>query len=418
MSGNEAPLAMSAPMPERAAGAQGFSRVMAFLCDDVTRQTVTRIAAEAGWRQPLVEGGGVEAAIMHLGGGLSPDLLFVDLSDSANPLADVNALADVCDPGTRVIAFGTTNDVKLYRALVAAGLVDYLPKPVTAADILRAVAEAAGAATEARAARHGKLAVVTGTRGGVGASTMATSLAWLAAEKFGVKTAFLDLDLRFGTGALTFDAEPGSGVAEMLADPDRIDTLFLERASVAAGARLALFATEAPLAAAPPLRPDAVRVLAEELLRGYDWVVADMPRDAVAAQPDLASVADTVVLVSDLSLAAMRDALRLRALIVEHGPQARLRLIGNETRPASKGDLPRGEFEKALGLSFAAMVPFDRKAVGEAEGRGRPLATAGGKASAAIARFAKDSFAPEDKVKKAPWSFRLGKGHKPQDKGK
>lgn len=396
-------------------GSQSFSRVMAFLCDDVTRQTVVRIAADSGWRQPLIEAGGIGAAIEHLTGGLSPDLLFVDLSDSDNPLAEVNALADVCDPGTRVVAFGTANDVKLYRGLVAAGMVDYLVKPVTNADILRAVSEAAGAA-ETQTRRHGSLMVVTGTRGGVGATMFATSMAWLAAEKFDHKTALFDLDLRFGTGALTFDAEPGSGVSDMLADPDRIDPLFLERASVGVGDKLALFATEAPLAAAPPMRPDALKVLAEELLRTYQWVIADVPRDAVASQPDLISIADMVVLVSDLSLAAMRDALRLRALVAEYGPQARLRLIGNETRPPAKGDLPAAEFERTLGLTFTTRIPLDRKGIGDSEGRGRPVAAGRGKASAVVAKFAGDVFAPEEvpgkNKKKAAWGGKLFKGKK------
>lgn len=398
----------------RASATSAFSRVMAFLCDDVTRQTLLRIAGDSGWRQPLVETGGVAAAIEHLTGGLSPDLLFVDLSESENALADINSLADVCDPGTRVVAFGTANDVKLYRCLIEAGVVDYLLKPVNPGDILRAIAAAAGIASDAQAKRHGKLTIVTGTRGGVGASMMATSMAWLAAEKYGARTALLDLDLRFGTGALTFDAEPGTGVADMLADPDRIDPLFLERASVAATDHLALFATEAPLAAAPQLRPDAVKVLAEELLRTYDWVVADVPRDALASQPDLISIADVTVMVSDMSLAAMRDALRLRAVIAEHGPQTRLRLVGNVTRPPSKGDLPRAEFERTVGVGFTTEIPLDRKAVGEEEGRGRPIAAGRGKAANAIAKFARDIFEPDEPgkpaKKKSGFGILLGKG--------
>lgn len=316
----------------------------------------------------------------------------------------------MCEPGTKVIALGTQNDVKLYRGLIAAGVVDYLPKPVTPADILRAVAEAAGALGDQHKVRHGKLMIVTGARGGIGATTVATSMAWLAAEKYGIRAALLDLDLRFGTGALTFDAEPGTGMADMLEDPDRIDPLFLERASVAATDRLSLFATEAPLTATPPLRPDAVKVLAEELLRTYEWVVVDMPRDAVANQPDLVSIADTVLLVTDKSLAAMRDALRLRALVTDSGPQARVRLIGSETRPQSKGELPAAEFEKTLGIPFAAFMPLDRRAVGEAEGQGRPLAAVRGKAAGAINKFARGVFAPEEKSTKKPGLFSLGRG--------
>jgi pilus assembly protein CpaE len=401
----ERPQAAGAAHP----AAQAFSRVVAFLCDDVTHQTVARLASEMGWRQPVIERGGIHVAIENLAGGSSPDLLIVDLSDSADPLGDINALADVCEPDTRVIALGTVNDVKLYRGLVSAGIVDYLLKPANPADILRAVSEAAGVGPESRSKGDGKLCIVVGARGGVGASSIATSLAWLAAERHGSRTALLDLDLHFGVGALTFDAEPGNGLGEMLEDPDRIDTLFLDRASVGVTDRLALFAMEAPLSAPAQPRPESALTLVEELVGAYDWVIVDMPREMIAALPELLAIAEVVTIVTDLSLASMRDAMRLRAFAAENGPQAKLRLIANETRPQAKGELQPAEFEKTMGADFDAIVPLDRKAVGDAEGAGRPLAACSGKAPEAIGTFADGLFSAgeeaEKPVRKAGWSF-------------
>src|SRR3546814_15253603 len=48
---------------------------------------------------------------------------------------------------------------------------------------------------------HHMLAVV-GVRGGVGASLVATSLAWTISVQAGRPTGLLDLDVHFGTGAL------------------------------------------------------------------------------------------------------------------------------------------------------------------------------------------------------------------------
>src|SRR3546814_6947064 len=60
----------------------------------------------------------------------------VDLSESGDPLNDINALAEVCEPGTIVIATGQVNDVRLYRDLMSSGIQDYLLKPLNA-DMLR-----------------------------------------------------------------------------------------------------------------------------------------------------------------------------------------------------------------------------------------------------------------------------------------
>ncbi|MFX7776306.1 hypothetical protein ABTJ98_19930, partial [Acinetobacter baumannii] len=60
---------------------------------------------------------------------------------------------------------------------------------------------------------HSSIAVI-GTRGGVGASSIATSLAWLTSSKINRTTALLDLDVHFGTGALALDLEPGRGLTD------------------------------------------------------------------------------------------------------------------------------------------------------------------------------------------------------------
>src|SRR3546814_19213369 len=54
--------------------------------------------------------------------------------------------------------------------------------------------------------KHVSTAVI-GTRGGVGASMLATSLAWPFSTQYKSPTALLDLDVHFGTGALTRSEE-------------------------------------------------------------------------------------------------------------------------------------------------------------------------------------------------------------------
>ena len=44
----------------------------------------------------------------------------VDLSTSTMPMRDIDSLAEVCEPGTSVVAVGSQNDVALFRDLIAA----------------------------------------------------------------------------------------------------------------------------------------------------------------------------------------------------------------------------------------------------------------------------------------------------------
>ena len=92
-----------------------------FVCDEATAETIRGIAGELGWAPEKVNKGGLRNAVQTLSVSASPQILFVDLSESGDPLNDINALAEVCEPGTVVIAAGQVNDVRLYRDLIASG---------------------------------------------------------------------------------------------------------------------------------------------------------------------------------------------------------------------------------------------------------------------------------------------------------
>src|SRR5712671_4232833 len=100
----------------------------AFVCDELTAEQLRPIAIELGWATDKINKGGLRNAVQTLSVSASPNILFVDLSESGDPLNDINALAEVCEPGTVVIAAGTVNDVRLYRDLVVSGIHDYLLK--------------------------------------------------------------------------------------------------------------------------------------------------------------------------------------------------------------------------------------------------------------------------------------------------
>ena len=175
---------MNAPFQARAGLRDPFT---AFVCDDATADMLRPVAVEHGWSPEKVNKGGLRNAVQSLSVSASPNILFVDLSESADPLNDINALAEVCEPGTIVIAAGHVNDVRLYRDLVSQR------HPRLSAEAVHGRSAArqpslmrrqiiSGPRGEAQADKPHIMAAVIGVRGGVGASTIATSLAWLLGE--------------------------------------------------------------------------------------------------------------------------------------------------------------------------------------------------------------------------------------------
>src|SRR5579864_7446208 len=104
--------------PWKAGSAGGRDAYAAFFCDEVSLDVLRPVVIEMGWQPEKCNKGGLRNAVQALSISASPNILLVDLSESGDPLNDINALAEVCEPGTVVIAIGQVNDVRLYRELI------------------------------------------------------------------------------------------------------------------------------------------------------------------------------------------------------------------------------------------------------------------------------------------------------------
>ncbi len=354
----------------------------AYVCDEITAGALRPIASELGWSVEKIHKGGLRNAIQSLSVSASPQILFVDLAESGDPLNDINALAEVCEPGTVVIAAGQVNDVRLYRDLVASGIQDYLLKPLHP-DMLR---EAFGHAQALlNAPKHVEVSTdrphcsvaVIGTRGGVGASTMATSLAWLLADKEDRTTALLDLDVHFGTGALSLDLEPGRGLTDAIENPSRIDGLFIERAMVKASEKLSVLSAEAPINT--PLITDgsAFYQLQEEMRSAFECTVVDLPRAMLIQHPHLISDVQLAVIVTELTLASARDTIRILSWMKTNAPQTTVFVLANRMHAGGQLEINRKDFEGSIERKIDYVVPFDQKLASQAAKLGKPIVEVG-----------------------------------------
>jgi len=350
----------------------------AFVADDATADLIRPIAVEHGWSPEKVNKGGLRNAVQSLSVGSSPSILFVDLSESGDPLNDINALAEVCEPGTVVIAAGQVNDVRLYRDLVASGIQDYLLKPFTADQLRDAFANAQLTISGPRMIETGNekpnvMAAVIGARGGVGASTIATSLAWLMGDKGGRSTALLDLDVHFGTGALALDLEPGRGLTDAIENPSRIDGLFIERAMVRANDKLCVLSAEAPISQSMMTDGSAFYQLQEEIRHAFEGTVIDLPRNMVVQYPHLLTDVHVVILVAEFTLACTRDSIRILSWLKANAPQARVLVVANRSQ-AQIQEVSRKDFEHSIERKVDIVLPFDPKTAAQAAKLGQPLA--------------------------------------------
>lgn len=355
----------------------GRDMFQAYTCDDSTAAITRSVAVEMGWDAERVYKGGLRNAVQSLSVSASPHVLFVDMSESIDPLNDINGLAEVCEPGTIVIACGQVNDVRLYRDLLGSGIQDYLLKPLNAEHVRDAFSAAQAAFLAPRldgGDTHSHIATaVIGVRGGVGASTVATSLAWLLSENAKRPTALLDLDLHFGTGALTLDLEPGRGLIDAIENPSRIDGLFIERAMVRSSDTLALLSAEAPIH--QPMLTDggAFHQLEEEFRSVFGASVIDMPRHMLIQFPHLMGDYNVGVVVTEITLAGARDTIRMLSWLRSNAPQMKVIVIANKVQ-ANALEISRKDFEQSIERKIDISLPYDMRLAAQAAKLGKTLA--------------------------------------------
>jgi pilus assembly protein CpaE len=352
-------------------------RLIAFTADSTTDDALREGLTDAVPEGLDIRRGGVKAAVAALRRAVTPHVLIVDLGGEEKPLTALGNLSEVVEPSVRVLAIGDSRDINFYRLITRGmGVTEYLPKPVSRENIARHFAPLlTGQGTESDAVIGGRVVTITGASGGAGATTIAANLAWHFAADARRHTVLLDPDLHRGAAAMLLDVRTGPGLRTALETPDRIDSLFVERAAqpvsaAAVGTRLHVLAGEEKLDAQLAYAPDAAPRLLEELRRRYNLVVADVPFAPVPLYRGLLEHAHQRVVVMEPTLVGIRDTLRLLAMA--RGPLQSRRPVVVLNRVGRPGSLPRRQVEDALTMKVDVAIPDMPRQLGNAAVMGTP----------------------------------------------
>jgi pilus assembly protein CpaE len=341
-----------------AAGALSF---LACIGDEVTRETVNRVVSHLGALEAKVRAGDLAIARKAIDPKAPPDLMLLDVSGSADPVAALGEIIQLCPRATRVLVIGSVNDVSLYRSLTSLGVIDYLVKPISGEvlhDALAALLDERGPS----GAVQTRVTAFLGARGGIGTTSLAVATAWYFVHEFHQRAALIDLDLHFGTLALGLDLEPGRGLREALEHPERIDSLLISSAMSSAGERLKVLAGEESLEESMHFHAEGFGPLFEILANDFDQLVIDLPRSLDDGSRHVISNVDSFLLVTDLSLAGLRDALRIMDLVKRIGSKASPILVASQVGAPHRGEISQREFERGLGQSLDHVITYDPKA--------------------------------------------------------
>ena len=326
--------------------------------------------------------GGLAAAVEYYQNQSTPSLVLVESLDPAPlMLSLLDGLAQVCDPGTKVVVIGQTNDIALYRELMRRGVSEYLTQPQGPLQIIRAVSNLYA---DPSAPFVGRQIAFVGAKGGVGSSTLAHNFAWSMAERMQAATVMVDLDLAFGTAGLDFNQDPLQGIIDALGQPDRLDAVLMDRMMVRCGDRLSLFAAPGTLDQDYEISADAFEEVTQKIRGAAPFVVLDLPHSWSAWTRRVLIASDDLVVVATPDLASLRNAKNIVDLVRQARPNdAPPRLVLNQVGVPGRPEIPVKDFGEALGLTPSLVLPFDPKPFGMAANNGQMVAEVAPKSKAA-----------------------------------
>jgi len=276
-----------------------------------------------------------------------------------------------------IIAVTQVFDESVARRLLQMRVADFLAKPVTSADLVRACTQAAkGPAISDHA--EAQVETFVAAVGGAGATTVAieSAMQLLRSNRRGQPTVCLvDLDFQQGACADYLDLEPRLNLSEIEPRPERLDRQLLEVMLSHHASGLAVIAAPNRPADMRSFDPDMVMRLLDLVSSHFDHVVFDMPRFWYPWTDSVLLGSNRVFVISEMTVPGLRHAKLLVDAIIERLKEGPLpRVIVNRYEQSYFGaGLRRADVHQTLGELYAGSIPNQYQLVREAIDRGVPL---------------------------------------------
>lgn len=294
-------------------------------------------------------------------------------------------------PGTGVIMISMEAENDAYRRAMLAGAREFLQKPFKGDDLVAAVRRVRafeqrragapklrqlpaqnGSGPHPEPQRRGRLITLISGKGGVGKSALAANLAVALSANHPGRVALVDLSLQFGDQGALLNLKSDRTIADLVAhsavaDPDAVRDVLIEGPG---GIRVLL----APLSPeqAEYVTPTHLRALFGELRNTFDLVVVDTAAYLNEITLHAAEHADAVVMVTDLSVTAVKDTqLAFSVLEVLKVNRERVTLVANHREAA--GELDRQGAQGFLSASINVEIPYEPRAVATSIQQGVPF---------------------------------------------
>jgi len=303
-----------------------------------------------------------------------PDVVLLDLGPDPEPIFAFGAHLRRLRPTVRLIACSAMNPPNQQMLLDAmrSGVQDFVSKPA-APEALREIFARfiqEGHAVERKSA--GKLIVLMGSKGGVGATTVAVNLGVQLSTFAHKRVALLDLARPLGNAHLMLNLNPRFGIRDAIENIDRLDSHFFEGLLTTHKTNLQILAGA--------LHPEQWQSIPASLLNrvanvaqtNFDMVLADVGSQFGSDWTSILGAARMILLVTETNVPALWNLERRLSALEGLGINSeKVRIVVNRWHKGDQETL--NKVQKEIKRPIFAVLPNDFSKASTSVNLGIPL---------------------------------------------
>lgn len=312
------------------ASAQGSSgQISILLVDDIpeARENIKKLLAfEPDFR--VVGGAGTGREGVDLAKELQPDIIIMDINMPDMDGLEATSIINKFVPTAAVIIMSVQNDADYMRKAMLSGARDFLTKPVNMDELYNTIRTVyknhepirrqyaamenmplirpTTGGIEGEETRAGHIIAVYSPKGGVGTTTIASSLA-SGLMKEGIRVLLVDADLQFADVATFLNIQAQSTIVDLAAEVDDLDVELFENIVMTHDSGLRVLVGPARPEFADEVGPNTVATILDRVRGKYDFIVVDTSSAMNESLLSIFDHASKIFLVSTPTLVSIKN---------------------------------------------------------------------------------------------------------------
>ncbi|MDR0678036.1 MAG: AAA family ATPase [Holosporaceae bacterium] len=351
--------------------------LVGFVNDPVSQQMIANIITSTNMSYSESLQGSISDVIEFLKNNRTPRILMVDISDSELPLGDIAKIKEYSAPNLNIVAIGSRNDVGLFRDLKKMDICDYLVKPLSD-NLLHRTIESINTLNSEYVAKTGRMIQFISSVGGAGATTIATNIGWILANRHFKRTVVMDMDFFYGTANLLLDLKTERSYLDLLESSDRVDDYFIDTILRKHGQRLYYLGGLVDLMRGISVDLEAFETLMNLIKTQFNYLLMDTQRDISDISKICMNKTDNFVIIVEMSVASASNTARMLEFLNSYQSGKKIIIVANKVGLSNRGALAKELFEKVIERKIDYLISLDESVTLAAANIGQPLVMSSG----------------------------------------